>query len=254
MRLITVLTNEFEVSIKPLIERRLAALGSSAIPVRQNGADGRSVTVGIGDPSELSALASALSEVMLLDLRHFIIADMVEQLPFSLREKERILIRALENTEEYEGIEKASEELAAFLRENDRLIFEGYLRFRLRSETESWSVVVDAVAEQQLICDEFAELTECLGLFPAALSGCGTREVTVILNPDGSCTLCGPKENSGEFRIDCAPGNDEGVLSLLRGLSPGKLTIYDLSFGRCGELRRGIEQLFGGRLDPSKEE
>ena len=251
MRLFSVLTNEFEVCIKPLIERRLASCGFASVPVRQNGADGRSVTVGIESREELSGLAQALTQVMLLDLRHFIIADMVEELPFSLRDKERILIRVLDSSSDGAGCEKAAIKLEEYLRENRMLIFEGYLHFRLRDEIESWSVLVDAAAEEQLVCDEFAELAESLGLLPAR--SFGAREVTVILNPDGSCTLSGQKEDSGEFRIDCAPGNDEGVLSLLRGLAPGKLSVYDFSFGRCGELQRGIERLFGEKPVPSEE-
>ena len=249
MQLYSIVTNEYDADLEKLLKRRLARQNMGALPIVSDGRHS-ALTLGIDTGEELRGLSAALSELMLIDLRHFEIADMVGKLPFPLREKQRILKRALRSAlpAAEQTLTRAAEDIRQFLQESELLILEGYLRFRLQEELESWSICVDAAAEELLLEEEYEQLTTLLGLFSALEPG-QSGEVLVALNPDGSCTLTGKKENGGEFRIDCAPGSNEGVLDLLSGMAPKRILLYDFSFGKCDKLRNGIELMFGGRVE-----
>lgn len=247
MRLLSIATNEYDADIEALIKRRLSRHGLGSLPVEKS-KNGCKLTLGIENDEELRALSAAVSELLLIDLRHFEIANIVEKLPFTLDDKKLILPKALRSSAERIDLSNTADGIFLYLSENSLFNLEGYLRFRLRDELESWSVCVDAAAEEQLLADEFEALKSLLGLFGAARpEACG--DVSVMLNPDGSCTIRGKRSADAEdFRIDCAPGSNEGVLSMLSGLAPERILLYDFSFGRCESLRAGIELLFGSKV------
>ena len=254
MQQYSVFTNEYDADIGKLLSRRLAGRESG---IELTKSSDYSVTVSVSSEAALDALSAAVCELMLEDLRYFEIAAMVNRLPFSLDEKRRILPAAvrIEDSSETasENSARAVEELREYFSDNFRLNLEGYIRFRLPGEVEKWSVMVDAAAEELLLGEECADLIHLLGLF-TTVEPPRTGGVAVLLNPDGSCTITDADSAhcslaSPHFRIDCAPNSNEGVISILTGLSPSAITLYDFSFGRSEKLRAAIETLFAPRLD-----
>ena len=249
MQLYSIGTNEYDCDIEKLIRRRLEKQGAAAIPIAHSGdlEPGRFVTLGVESEAELRALSAALAELMLLDMRYFEIAALVEKLAVPLKDKQRILSCALRFTIPAADIEKASEGILFYLGESHLLILEGYIRFRLQDAAENWSVLVDAAVEEAMLEEEWSELTNLLGLF-SLFHPCEAETIAVILNPDGSCTLSKVLNDGGEapgFRIDCAPDHAESVLSMLLGMRPERIELYDFSFGRAEKLRSCIERVFG---------
>ena len=171
-------------SIRALLARRmrLCGLGHVEISCRSESR----LMLNIADDDELRLFARALSELMLVDLRYFEFARMVDMLPFS----------------------------------------------------------VDIAAEEFLLIEEYNELLEILGLFSDVRPADGT-DVLVILQPDGSCTVT----DGDKLRIDCAPNSNEGVLSMLTGMAPSHITLFDFSNGKCDKLCRAICLLFGTHVE-----
>ena len=66
---------------------------------------------------------------------------------------------------------------------------------------------------------------------------------TVTARCCGSCTLTDESDACIEY-VDCS---EEGILSLLVGMAPSRLTVYDLSGGSSG-LAETIARVFSGRV------
>lgn len=248
MQLYSIGTNEYEADVEKLIRRRLSRQKPVTLPIAaEKRTDGSFVSVGVDNDEERLALASALAEILTEDVRYFEIADMAAKLPFSPGEKRRILTAALENARQCADISSAAARVFDYLTSSRTLILEGFLRFRMQDVMETWSVCVDAAAEQQLLADEFRELNALIGLF-AAFKPTSEPALTVVLHPDGSCTVAEDGPPGEGFRIDCAPECGEGVIDLIRGLEPRALRIVDMSLGRCEKLRTAISERFGALI------
>ena len=70
------------------------------------------------------------------------------------------------------------------------------------------------------------------------------RCISVILHPDGSCTLT----DDSDSRIDCASCSDDSVLSLLISLAPERITVYDLSGNSDSLLSEALMRVFVDRV------
>lgn len=241
MQLYSILTYEYDANMELLLNRRLNKHG---VPPCSAASDmQRHMQVAIADDAELRKLSNALAELLLIDIRHFELAKMVNRLPFSLREKQTLLPKALSSSVVHLDYTGAANDLFDYLTDNKLLVLEGYLRFRLQNVMEMWSVCVDSAAEEMMLNEEYLALTQLLGLF-AELQTPNIGEVNVVLHPDGSCTLT----DSGDVRIDCAPGSNDGVVSMLVGMSPERIVIYDLSYDACDELIDAIRKIFGAKV------
>ena len=111
--------------------------------------------------------------------------------------------------------------------------------FRMRAALADWQLCVERAAADQMLCREYTELMELLrSVAPPRLG-----EVSVCLHPDGSCTLTDDSDACIEY-VDCS---EDGILSLLVGMSPSRLTVYDLS-GGSSRLPETIARVFAGRV------
>ena len=216
-------------SIRALLARRmrLCGLGHVEISCRSESR----LMLNIADVDELRLFSRALSELMLVDLRYFEFARMVDMLPFSVDEKKKILPCALGSAPESDP-NMISERVFDYLCDNSLLNLNGFLRFRLQDVIARGQVAVDIAAE------------EFLGMFSDVRPTDGT-DVLVILQPDGSCTVT----DGDKLRIDCAPNSNEGVLSMLTGMAPSHITLFDFSNGACDKLCRAICLLFGTHVE-----
>ena len=64
------------------------------------------------------------------------------------------------------------------------------------------------------------------------------------MNPDGSCTLTDDRDS----RIDYDRCTGDGVMSVLVGLSPERITVYDLSGGVSAGLAETLVRVFEDRV------
>jgi len=69
-------------------------------------------------------------------------------------------------------------------------------------------------------------------------------ELSLCLNPDGSYTLT----DDSDSRVEYGPCAPERLLSMLVGLSPARLTVYDLSGGGREALTEALSRVFAGRV------
>lgn len=239
MQLYSIDTYEYDANMEKLLERRLRRQGFSRDFA--DGSDKQRIRIVIEDSAQLKQLCGALAELLLLDLRYFEVARMVNSLPFSLREKQTVLPEALKYSLHCCNCESVCKRLYQYLSENDLLVLEGFMRFRMRDTIDAWSLSVDRAAEELLLHEEYAALMQLIGSF-AQIETSDVSQARIILHPDGSSTIIG----DNNMRIDCAAGNDAGVINMLIGMEPEQVTIYDLSLGKCDSLCKAIQNAFEG--------
>ncbi|MBR4435162.1 MAG: hypothetical protein IKS90_03605 [Clostridia bacterium] len=250
MQQYSLFTNEYDADIEILLKKRLAAENSKSVVERVSD-DGKAVTVITDAETDIWKLSCAVCEMMLNDLKYFEMTRLANNLPPAVNNIASIIEEASKTGGVYPFADDVKQGIFEYLSETDTMNLEGYLRFRLKDVIERWSVFIDAAADEMMLINEFNELTKLLGLF-TVIEPPRSGKLTVILNPDGSCTITnyidGNYENEG-FRIDCAEGSNEGVINMLIGMSPSSITLHDLSFGRCDKLKAAIETVFGARLN-----
>ena len=219
MAVCSVGTTKYEADIGRLMERRLDRLGGGISPECGRGFAEASIEGG----AQLAQWCEAVAELLLMDLAQFEIAYMVNGLPLTLEEKKAVLPEAICMAKRASGLEKLQGELMDYFEGNSYLSLEGYIRFRMH--------------------DEYTELLKVLSAF-VKLRSPGAGEVYVILNPDGSCTFT----DDNDVRIDYEQCSEEGIMSVLVGLSPDRITVYDLSGGRSAELYDNLIRVFDDRV------
>ncbi len=244
MREYRVETLEYELDVAAMIKRRLKGAEGVGVSVEAPGC----ALVRLRDEEAREALCTALCDVLLRDAAHFELAGAVDALPFSLEEKRAILPEAVRYacrlTAESKLVRgRAISALNEYTRKSERLNIEGFLRFRLREAGRAYAIAAARAADALLLRGEYMELMAVLSRF-ARMQPPRTKEVCLILHPDGSCTLSG----AGGARIDCQSEGKEGVVSILLGLAPESILIYDLSCGRGGLLLEVVARVFRERV------
>ena len=66
----------------------------------------------------------------------------------------------------------------------------------------------------------------------------------LCLHGDGLCSL----SDEGSLRMEYVDESGEGILSLLIGMAPARLIVYDLSNGARQELVKALTEIFSGRV------
>ena len=248
----SVFTNEYDADIVQLLRSSLskqktdeaAKLSDSLRSCRDEGC---CAEVDIESDEEMAACCTALGELISIDLRYFEMAEMIDRLDIDEDKKRAILKNAVEYSKYCISSASLADSLKEYFAENSSMNLEGYLRFRLRDRLEIWRAAVDSAIEDALDQGGYSELLSFLDAL--SMLECSRAPVTVILNPDASCTIMseysdGSGSSSKRIRIDCAPGNSEGALGMLCALSPKRIALVDLSFGACEELKSRIFDLF----------
>ena len=234
-----ILTYEYDLPLSKLVDRRMRDLDNaySLEPV----ADG--VALKIRGESPETAAAKALSRILGRDLRYFALAELVDALPLSLSEKQSVLSDALEAAQQREEPAVLTAKLSDYLLSQRTICLEGFLRFRMQEFLMLWEIAVEQAAAKVLMQKEYGELMETLRRF-AENRKSRVGSLSICIHPDGTITL----SDDGDVRIeyvDCAP---DGILQLLVNMSPGKLTVYDLSGEEKNRLTEAILKVFGDRV------
>ena len=232
-------TMEYDVDLEALLEDRLqqggapyalsAALGG--VGVRMEGRQG------------LVALSKALAQVLLWDLMTFEVAAMADETPLDLKDRQQILTRAADAARQREDLEETAQQLSSYLAEEGKLCLEGFLRFRMRPILLFWRLCVEEAFSALLLEKEYAETAGVLRLL---LDQRPPRcpALRLCLHGDGLCSL----SDGGSLRMEYVDESGEGILSLLVGMAPARLIVYDLSGGSRRELVRALTEIFSGRV------
>ncbi len=233
-------THEYGIDIKKLIERRLKQV-SSKLEIESE--DKNTVSAFIDTPKELDKWCSALSRLLLHDIAPFELAKIVDGLPFDLEEKEEILTEAVKNAKNVLGYNAIRQKLREYFADNDSLNLEGFVFFRMNDTKNSWEACVDEAIHEFAVRNEYLELMSVWASF-AKMSPSRTSQINVILHPDGSCTLT----DESDSRIDCSKCSFDGIVSVLVGLAPEHITVYDMSAGESRGMAELLLRVFEDRV------
>ncbi len=232
-------TMEYDVDLESLLDARLreggapyvlsAALGG--VGVRMEGRQG------------LMALAHALGKVLVHDLASFEMAVMADETPLGLEDRRLLLSRAVDAARQREDLSEMVPQLSGYLQSEGKLCLEGFLRFRMRSTLLFWRLCMEEAFSELLLEKEYAEAADVLRLL---LDQRPPRcpALRLCLHGDGLCSL----SDGAELRMEYVDETGEGILSLLVGMAPARLIVYDLSGGTRRELVRALTEIFSGRV------
>lgn len=239
MRICSVETENRELQLRRLMERRLSF--SASAPFVCEG-DETLVEAEIADGDGLSGWCNALAQLLLWDMSQLEIASMVRGLNVTYAEKKVIFRDALRLARRISGLSSLKRSLEEYYGENDRLVLEGYLRFRMADILLKWQICVYDAADELALRAEQAELMRIFAAFADARPS-QVDEMSLIINPDGSCAM-----TDGGACVEYPADAAERVISVLVGISPERLVVYDLSAaGRTG-LTDVLSRIFAGRV------
>ena len=232
-------TQKYDIDLEKLLSRRLSQCGCTC----GIGVNGGVVSVSVSDGEQLKRLADALMLVLCRDLQYFELARMIDDLPLSLPEKQTALASALETAHESERTRPVRDALVDYLQTERYLNLEGFVQFRMQESLRFWRDCAERAATETLIRREYTELLGVLSAF-VKLQAPRISELSICIHPDGSCTLTDDSDACIEY-VDCS---EDGIVSMLVGMAPARLTIYDLSGGSGRRLTDALRRVFAGRV------
>ncbi len=258
MQTVFINTLEYDVDVAALLRRRLKAVCGGGEIALSAGEGGRTAVVTLSGEAERDALCAALAALLLQDAANFALARIVNDMPLTLQEKQRVLAEAIhaarKAAKEAPGGDPALDGrrvqgmLQDHFAHSDRLNLEGFLRFRMQDTLHAFEVCALCAAEELLLQEEYLELLRVLSAL-VRMQKPRIREVSLILHADGSCTIT----DDTDARIECegcgaAAGAGSELVNLLVALAPERIIVYDLSCGRCAELSAALLQVFEDRV------
>ncbi len=232
-------TQKYDIDLEKLLSRRLSQCGC----VCGVGANAGVVSVSVSEGEQLGRFADAMMLVLCRDLQYFELARMVDDLPLSLSEKQTALAGALEAAHGSERVFAVREALMEYLKTERYLNLEGFVRFRMQESVRFWRDCAERAATETVIRREYTELLGVLSAF-VQLQAPRISELSICIHPDGSCTLTDDSDACIEY-VDCS---EDGIVSMLVGMAPARLTIYDLSGGSGKGLTEALRRVFAGRV------
>ena len=235
---VDVLTMEYDLPLKKLLERRLKEQETDfVLSPCENG-----VRIRFRSREE-NAVFEALTRILCRDIQYFVLAKMTDVLPLSLSEKQEVLTDALCAARAGEERAFVTERVKAHLREETVLCLEGFLQFRLQAVVMLWELCVEEAAASVLMRKEYSELMRVLHSYvqgrPARI-----QKLRLCIRTDGSCLISDESGISVEY-VDCSP---DGLVSLLVSMAPNQLIIYDQSDGVFSSLPETLRRIFSGRV------
>lgn len=211
----------------------------NAAGIRAEAAEGR--VIFFTEEGEERKAASVIAEFICVKLRDEELRRLISIYALPKDREERALEEARELCPN--GARGAAERLVtSHFNENDILVPEGLIRFRMPALYEEWAL---AAADAALDARAKLELEELCGIV-SLLSGArpkGMGNMRLILLPDGSSVL---SDDTG-CRIECAETDERVLSALVDCFMPERLTVYDLSPNGMPRLRKRIREAFGRR-------
>ena len=230
---------EYEGDIRKLLERRLSqtTVDFSVMPYETG------MVVELRAADALDDLCKALALLLCRDLCHFELAQLTDKLPLSLVEKQAVLAHSVYCARRVERMGKVKRGLKTYLENTEALHLSGYMRFRMSDTMNLWRLCVQSAMEELQLEKEYFELMGVLHAFVEA-KPTRVREVSLLLNPDGSCTLT----DDSDARIDYRECDPDRLVSVLVDLAPERLTVYDFGKEANGLLIEMLRRVFADRV------
>ena len=232
-------TMEYDVDLEKLLAMRLSEGGApyalsealGGVGVRMEGRQG------------LEALSEALGTVLIHDLAPFEMGAMADETPLDREDRQQVLSRAVAAAQTREDLSDTVQRLSAYLQAEGKLCLEGFLRFRMPETLLFWRLCVEEAFSALLLEKEYGEAADLLRLL---LNERPPRcpSLRLCLHGDGLCSL----SDGGSLRMEYVDESGEGILSLLIGIAPARLIVYDLSGGARRELVHALTEIFSGRV------
>ena len=232
-------TMEYDVDLERLLGDRLRETGA---PFALSAAWG-GVGVRLEGRQGLNALAKALSVVLIYDLVPFEVGAMADETPLGLEDRRQVLSRAVDAARRREDLSETATRLSAYLQEEGKLCLEGFLRFRMPETLLFWRLCVEEAFSGLLLEKEYGEAADVLRLLLNARPP-RCPSLRLCLHGDGLCSLT----DGEELRMEYVDETGEGIISLLIGMAPARLFVYDLSGGARKELVHALTEIFSGRV------
>lgn len=232
-------TMEYDVDLERLLSDRLRETGA---PFALSAAWG-GVGVRLEGRQGLNALSKALSVVLIYDLVPFEVGAMADETPLDLEDRRQVLSRAVDAARRREDLSETATRLAAYLQEEGKLCLEGFLRFRMPETLLFWRLCVEEAFSGLLLEKEYGEAADVLRLLLNARPP-RCPSLRLCLHGDGLCSLT----DGEELRMEYVDETGEGIISLLIGMAPARLFVYDLSGGARKELVHALTEIFSGRV------
>lgn len=230
---------DYEGDIPRLLERRLT---QTAHPFTLTASE-KDIDVELADPGGLDALCVALALLFCRDLCQFELARLTDRLPLTLVEKQAVLAESVRYARKVERPGAVRRALKAYFDEEEVLNLSGYMRFRMPETINAWRLCVQSSMEELLLEKEYLELMGVLRAF-VQVKPTRVREVSLLLHPDGSCTLT----DESDARIDYEACDPDRLVSVLVELAPERLTVYNLSEANSTPLTEMLARVFAGRV------
>ena len=232
-------TMEYDVDLEKLLAMRLSEGG---VPYALSEALG-GVGVRMEGRQGLEALSEALGTVLIHDLAPFEMGAMADETPLDREDRQQVLSRAVAAAQTREDLSDTVQRLSAYLQAEGKLCLEGFLRFRMPETLLFWRLCVEEAFSALLLEKEYGEAADLLRLL---LNERPPRcpSLRLCLHGDGLCSL----SDGGSLRMEYVDESGEGILSLLIGIAPARLIVYDLSGGARRELVHALTEIFSGRV------
>ena len=147
------------------------------------------------------------------------------------------------------------------LQDNDEMILDGFIRFRLKDFRHELEAAVDRAVDDLLIEKEYSEFIKLLRYF-VEVQEPKVEEVHVMMGEDKKYTLLDSSlriinndmlEDLAKEISDREISHDDLLISSLITIAPSRITIHEFDRIQNKELLNTINNVFNGRVTMSKE-
>ncbi len=233
-------TSGYDLDVAGLFMRRLTQSGVYPDFAQEDNL----IRLTLQDDTELDGVATALALLLCRDLMHLELAAITDRQPLTLTQKQAVLTEAVRIARTGEQLGGVRRVIRDYLSEDGpTLHLNGFLRFRLPDTIAAWRRAAEQAAEELQLQQEYLELMGVLRAF-VQIQPSQLGEISLCLNPDGSYTITDESDARVEYTA-CSP---ERIVSILVGLAPARLTVYDLSGGQREPLNEALSRVFAGRV------
>jgi putative sporulation protein YtxC len=213
-------------------------------------------------------IARTLSEIILCQWQQWLLKDIIRENYYYFNEEERqnIYRYALshlgygrdEQNPVYKHFfkKKIMDKILEFLRQNNQIIVEGFIRFRLKDYVEELVRAVEKAVDDFLMEREYQEFIQLLKYF-VEIQDSRVELVHVVKLPGGTYTLLDEQEQVlkvdylENLFVDLTDGEityEDMLISTLITLAPRKIIIHDAGSGPKSTVMETINLVFWGRV------
>lgn len=220
-------------------------------------------------------IADILATIILEDLQSSLVQKIIqdEYFYFNKEDQDRILRDALaimwggknpimdSETIREQWQFRVWDRLMDHLSTNDELVFDGFIRFRLKDFMSELESAVDRAVDELLIENEYNEFIKLLQYF-VEIQDPKVDEVHVVLQDDAKYVLLDSNlkviqnemlEQLAQEISDKEISNDDLLISSLITIAPCKITIHEYDKIKNVELLNTINNVFDGKVIMSEE-